>query len=95
MSLYKKEFPDYDGDFIVPKGWFDNSYHNDVCPRAEVRVGDNVCFILWQDYVDINKRECSDGCRFVFMMEVDDECVFLYQTNDAKEVLKLCKSVWR
>ena len=32
---YKTEFPDYDGQLYVPKGFIDASWHNDIMPRAE------------------------------------------------------------
>ena len=94
-ALYKYEFPDYDGEFYVPDGWEDNSWHNDVCPHAELRIEDEkICFLLWQDYVDVDKRECG-GHRYSFIIEIDNDVVFCYTTDDINEALKLCKSVWR
>lgn len=109
---YISEFPDYDGEFYVPKGWEDNSWHNDTMPRAMlelVNVGfhyalcnrnlyekkeDNVIrFSLWQDYVDINKREIEDGKRYCFQIDIDSELIFSYETDDLEMVKELVKGV--
>ena len=44
---YLIEFPSYDGDFYLPEGWEDNSWHNDACPHAEKRSKDmaRICSI--------------------------------------------------
>ena len=88
---WKTEFPDYDGIFICPDGWKDNSWHNDTCPHIEKRIDDIVIYV-WQDYVDENQRE-SFGKRYLFKIEADDYDVFAYETDDWNEIKNLMKGV--
>lgn len=99
---YISEFPDYDGKFYCPKGWTDASWHNDTMPRAMLRkekTGNytssrsEVVFSIWQDYVDVGKREYDIGKRYTFCVEVDAELVFFYETDDLEEIKKLEGSI--
>lgn len=91
---FKYEFPDYDGEFYIPNGWVDNSWYNDVCPHVE-RENDGVRFLIWQDYVNPDLRECGEH-RYAFMIEVDadNEPRFLYETDNINEILELCKYIY-
>ena len=31
---YREEFPNYDDELWIPKGFIDGSWHNDTCPHA-------------------------------------------------------------
>ena len=97
---YKQEFPNYDGKFYIPKGFVDASWHNDVCPRAQMEKkipsygGEpevEVRFVLWQDYADPSKREYEFGKRYVFAIEVNTEVVFEYCSDDIDIILRLIK----
>lgn len=97
---YVTEFRDYDGDFYVPEGWEDNSWHNDTCPHAELYVekGDMAfCFYVWQDYIDVSKREYDNMPRYTFEIIVKtakgDYTLFLKQTDSLDEVKELVKGV--
>ncbi len=57
---YKSEFRDYDGDFPSLEGWYDSSWHNDVCPSL---TKDNEMWTIWVDYVDPSRRELG-GKRY-------------------------------
>ncbi len=95
MKQYLEEFPDFDTELYVPEGWEDHSWHNDEMPRAilvkEVPFIGEVQYCLWQDYVDVNKRERDFRKRIAFYVYVNGEVVFTYETDDlekAKEVIK-------
>ena len=93
---YLSEFPDYDGEFFIPKEWIDNSWHNDVCPRAMFRTEikkQTVECSLWQDYVDEGKREYDNQKRYLFQIHVDNELVFHYESDDLEEMKKLTEGV--
>ncbi len=94
MSLYKYEFPNYDGDFFIPNNWLDGSYHNDVCPHAFIRSKDETIeFRLWQDYIDIDLREYDNGKRYTFEIIVNESTVYEYSSDDLDEVKKIIDSV--
>lgn len=91
MSLCKTEFPDYDGNLYIPKGFEDASYHNDVCPRVQKTIiipgfgnvsDTEVTFILWQNYVDPQKREYEEEKRYVFEIQVNGANIFYYDSDD-------------
>lgn len=92
---YASEFPDYDGDFYLPKGWMDASWHNDTMPRAMWYLEmPNVWYKvnIWQDYMDENKRE-YEGPRYIFQIEKENDEVFEYRTDDLEEIKLLVKGV--
>ncbi len=94
---YKSEFPDYDGEYYLPEGWEDNSWHNDVCPHAEKRDEEiGVRIFLWQDYVDPNNREYDAGKRYIFEIRVDKafDYIFSYATDNLEMVKELVKGVY-
>ena len=94
--MYKHEFPDYDGEFFCPEGWGDYSYHNDVCPRALCRIESKIStvdFSIWQDYVDVNKREYDNGKRYLFQIHVNNDLIYHYETDDLKEIKRLAEGV--
>lgn len=91
-AYYKVEFLDYDGNLIIPKGFEDNSWHNDVCPKVTKTITSYRNTIteinIWQDYADENLRELK-GKRFVFDISVDNEIIFAHATDDWAEIKKL------
>ena len=89
---YKSEFPDYDGEFYLPDGWVDNSWHNDTMPRAILEVGDAI-YSIWQDFVNVSNREIIDRKRYIFTIEVGYNTVFSYETNKLSKIKKLVKGV--
>ena len=97
---YLSEFPDYDGDFYIPDRWEDNSWHNDICPHAELYIerGDVAfSFYVWQDYVDVNEREYDNTPRYTFEIVVKtvngDYTLFFKQTDSLEEIKDLVKGV--
>lgn len=95
---YKSEFPDYDGKFHKLDGWYDNSWHNDVCPhlerRAKEKNGDlEIAVYIWQDYVDEDMRENSGGKRYLFQIAVNDSYILNYATDKWSKIEKLAKEV--
>ena len=91
---YLIEFPDYDGDFYLPEGWVDNSWHNDICPHAEKRSADeSIIAYLWQEYVDADKRETPNGNRYVLIIENNSDVIFQYDTDDIEIIKILVKGI--
>ena len=92
---YISEFPDYDGEFHCPKGWEDNSWHNDVCPHIEKRsLDESVRIYIWQDYVDPDKRERDYCKRYLFQVCCNgDDAQFYYETDDWNMITELMKGV--
>ena len=92
---YRSAFPYYDGEFYCPKGWFDGSYKNDTMPRAMKwfeTESVQIDFSIWQNYVDVNKREYN-GKRYLFHVEVDDEVIYSYETDELSEIERLVGKV--
>lgn len=91
---YMSEFPDYDGTLYVPDGWIDNSWHNDVCPRAMKRTNDETIeYSIWQDYVEPSKRERDDVKRYLFQIFVGCDNIFSLETDSLDEIKALVKAV--
>lgn len=92
---YISEFPDYDGEFYLPDGWEDNSWHNDVCPHIEKRSkDDSVKVYVWQDYSDPAKREYDNTARYLFQICCNgDDAQFMYESDEWSEMEKLMKGV--
>ena len=75
---YKVEFPHYDDELIIPEGWVDTSWHNDVSPSIEKQIGD-IKYKIWCDFKDPNKREVG-GKQFT---------VATYDQNEFEELQDL------
>lgn len=92
---YLIEFPSYDGDFYLPEGWEDNSWHNDACPHAEKRSKDGRIIVnIWQEFVAFEKRETESEERYLFTICVNgDDAIFEYWTNDLEKIKELVKGV--
>ena len=91
---YRSEFPDYDGDFYCPQGWIDNSWHNNMSPHCEKRdETKGVRFLIWQNYIDVEKRENEDEDRYVVQIETNGWVVYTYETDDLAKVEEFVKGV--
>lgn len=97
---YKKEFPDYDDVLVIPKGFEDQSWHNDVCPHVVKSIMDykntSIEMRIWQDYKDPALRE-RENKRYLFQIhiytDVLDDILLNYETNEWKEIEKLIDMV--
>lgn len=92
---YLSEFPDYDGDFYLPEGWKDVSWHNDVCPHAEKRDENlGVSAYLWQDYVNPKNREYENGKRYVYEIRLEKtfDYIFSFATDDLNLIKEMVNS---
>lgn len=67
---YKTEFPDFELDVEIPKGFNDVSWHNDVCPSF-INRSLNLC--LWIDYADKSKSEFPNSPHRFQLTEIDEE----------------------
>ena len=72
---YKTEFSHYDDELILPAGWIDTSWHNDVSPSFEKQLGD-VTYKIWWDFKNPDLREVG-GKQFT---------VAFYDHNEFEEL---------
>lgn len=75
---YKTEFPHFDYELIIPDGWVDTSWHNDVSPSIEKQIGD-IKYRIWCDFADPERREVG-GKQFT---------VATYDQNEFEELQDL------
>ena len=69
---YKNEFPDYDYEIILPEGYEDISWHNNVCPSIGIYINPVAMVVIWCHYEDPSKRETGeDGSQF--LVSIDDD----------------------
>lgn len=91
---YKYEFPDFDRELYVPEGWMDNSWHNDIMPRAIKRTkNEEIEISIWQDYENVDRREYDNGKRYIFQIQVGYDTIFSWETDDLDEIKKLVEAV--
>ena len=90
---YRSEFPHYDTELIVPEGFFDNSWHNDVCPHVTKIYEDTKdCYVeanIWQEYRNPDMREVEK--RYTFQIEVNGNVIFQKETDEWNEIQELIK----
>jgi hypothetical protein len=79
------EFNDYPlADLpAMPEGFADSSWHNDTCPSY---IDEQRGLRIFIDYVDVTKRELSDGPRFTLLEEETNEVI--YTGDDWNKVLE-------
>jgi len=65
---YKTEFPDYELDVLIPVGFEDDSWHNDVMPKW---INPQLNLALWINYPEAEKREGHEKNRF-YLYEIDN-----------------------
>lgn len=93
-SLYKVEFPDYEGDraitvpgFLFEGGWEDISWHNDACPSFVNAVRG---LKLWVDRDNPRYRELPSA-KFVLTEEYNDQIYVLAAVETEEELLAALK----
>jgi hypothetical protein len=61
---YCTEFPDFHASDMpaIPRGFEDNSWHNDSCPNF---ISEELGLRIWIDFADKHQREIAEGSRFV------------------------------
>lgn len=59
-SLWQAQFPEFKLDVVIPKGFEDESYRNDVCPHW---VNEKLQVTLWIDHKDIQCSEIRDSFK--------------------------------
>ena len=94
--MYKREFPDYDGELYIPDGFEDDSWHNDVCPKVtKTDEWDNVRidYIIFQDYVDDILRELPGDKRYWFEIDINGSCIFGIATDDLEEIKRYVEAI--
>lgn len=93
---YISEFPNYDGEFHNLEGWQDNSWSNDTCPHIEkfgAKGETEISICIWQDYVDVNKREYDNTKRYLFQICINDCVIFAQESDNWKDMEKLAENV--
>jgi hypothetical protein len=68
---YKNEFPDYDYEIKMPEGFWDSSWHNDVCPSIRRDVHHDLGVKIYCDYADWGRRELGNQNQFTVCLEDD------------------------
>ena len=58
---YRKEFPDFNLDVIIPEGFSDSSWKNDICP-SWINMEHNIKLFI--EYLEPEKREQEEMDRF-------------------------------
>ena len=93
---YKTEFPKYDDELKIPKGFKDFSYHNDMMPCVGKRVtfnGNNdLSILIFQDYKDVSKRERDDLPRYHFHIQINGVLIFHQSTDDWSVIEELIRN---
>lgn len=88
---YKTEFPHYDDILTLPDGWVDASWHNDVSPSFEKRMGD-ITYKIWCDFKNPDLREVG-GKQFTvatYNQNEFEELQDLAEFDTLKEALAFC-----
>ena len=95
MQNYLNEFPSYDDELPVIKGFEDGSWHNDACPSLIRKIGEDTYLQLWCDYKNKKLSDFADldGDRYrrYSLSVVNDEEGFhinLIASNNLNEVLE-------
>ena len=68
---YMVEFPHYDDTLIVPQGYQDLSWHNDICPHFERAINPVKSVAIWCDFKEYSKRELGSMYRFTVAVQDD------------------------
>ena len=94
---YLSEFPDFDYDLPVIRGFHDDSWHNDVCPSLSCTLQyhtihgdfDGATIKVWCDYADPKRRESMTARRYtiVLTMPLADENVEIAASDDWQTIL--------
>jgi len=71
LIMYKKEFPDYDYEIKMPEGFFDSSWHNDVCPSIRRDIHHDLGVKIYCDYTEWSRREMGNQNQFSVCLEDD------------------------
>ena len=86
MPSYTKEFPDFGPmDVVIPEGFKDTSWHNDICPSFS-----SATHKIWVDYANPTDRELEYQSRFTLcLIDADGEYIdTLTQSDDWTDILK-------
>lgn len=84
---YKNEFSNFDYDLPnLGEGWIDHSWHNDVCPSLDHKIGINnfgqeKVLRIWFDYANPEMREIAEK-QYVLAMGVYGESLDHVMTSD-------------
>lgn len=88
---YKIEFPHYDDELSLPTGWTDTSWHNDVSPSFEKKLGD-ITYKIWCDFKDPDSREVG-GKQFTVSVYVNNEFEELQNLLEFDTLQEALKSI--
>lgn len=69
--MYKQKFPDYDYEIKMPAGFWDSSWHNDVCPSIRRDIHHDLGVKIYCDYSDYGRRELGNQHQFTVCLEDD------------------------
>ena len=95
--MYKSEFPDYDTKLIIPEGFKDVSWHNDIMPHVRKSMtyeGIEITLNIWQDYKSVELREYEYRKQFILQLEVNLNMVYEFESDDWSEIEKELKKFY-
>jgi len=82
-SAHMSEFPNWNLDFIMPRGFKDNSWHNDAMPQF---TDEKRNLRIWADYSDPKMSEWGEQKDFTrFMLETMDDDLEVHNPNSFAE----------
>ena len=89
--LYKVEFPDFELGVEIPEGWYEASWHNDICPSWE--WGD--LYKLFIDYKNPQDREMSELKRFCIakIHDIDELNEAVLHTDNFEDVVTFTRNL--
>jgi hypothetical protein len=89
MRTYKDKFPRFEYDLPKLDGFVDSSWINDVCPSM---WNESKQLKLFCDYLDIDKRETTQGCKvFSLYREIDCDLSLLIESDSIDEIKDFLK----
>lgn len=89
---YLEQFPNYDDTLPTLEGFYDTSWHNDLCPAITNadNVSEDKVVTVFCDWKDINQREWQDP-RFTVYFNNNYEDV-IFQSENFEDIRAFIKS---
>ena len=68
---YKSMFPDFDYELVIPDGYFDSSWKDDVSPSIRKDIHHDLGVKIYCDYTQWSRRELGNANQFTVCLEDD------------------------
>lgn len=91
---YKEEFPKWNGEWVCPKGYKDESYKNDELPHVKkIYEKDNtrVEYRIWEDNIPTEENNYysvleKEGYKYRFEIVVNSTIIYIEDIKDKKKL---------